>query len=178
VKSARLTAIFLAVTITASLTALAVLPRPSAPTTSSVALVGTPAASEGVRDDLPPRASRSRLYVAPSPSKSPHVDHPPARKATSSSPRATRSRTSHIPTGVWDRLAQCEASGDWHEHGSNGFYGGLQFTIGTWRSYGGTKFAWRADYATRDEQIAIAKKVLAGQGWGAWPACSRKLGLR
>jgi LysM repeat protein len=78
---------------------------------------------------------------------------------------------------TWDRLAQCESGGNWHINTGNGFYGGLQFTAGTWRAYGGAKYAARADLASRSQQIAIAEGVLKGQGWGAWPACSRKLGL-
>ena len=80
-------------------------------------------------------------------------------------------------TSTWDRLAQCESGGDWDINTGNGYYGGLQFSGGTWRAFGGEKFAKRADLATRVEQITIAEKVLDEQGWGAWPACSRKLGL-
>jgi hypothetical protein len=78
---------------------------------------------------------------------------------------------------TWERLAKCESGGDWHINTGNGFYGGLQFTKSTWRAFGGTKYASRADLATKMQQIAIAEKTLDGQGWGAWPACSRKLGL-
>lgn len=78
---------------------------------------------------------------------------------------------------TWERLAQCESGGDWNINTGNGFYGGLQFTKSTWKAYGGTKYASRADKATKMQQIAIAEKTLDGQGWGAWPACSRKLGL-
>jgi resuscitation-promoting factor RpfA len=78
---------------------------------------------------------------------------------------------------IWDRLAQCESGGNWHINTGNGFYGGLQFTSGTWRGFGGGRYASRADHASRSEQIIIAEKVLDAQGWGAWPACSRKLGL-
>jgi resuscitation-promoting factor RpfA len=77
--------------------------------------------------------------------------------------------------GTWDRLAQCESSGNWAINTGNGFSGGLQFTPGTWRAFGGTG---AAHHATREEQISVAERVLAAQGWGAWPACSRKLGLR
>lgn len=72
----------------------------------------------------------------------------------------------------WDRLAQCESSGNWATNTGNGFYGGLQFTYGTWLAYGGGAYAPRADLASREQQIAIAEKVLAGQGLGAWPACT------
>ncbi|MEE4024337.1 transglycosylase family protein [Gordonia sp. PKS22-38] len=84
-----------------------------------------------------------------------------------------------VPHGsVWDSLAQCEATGNWAINTGNGFYGGVQFDQNTWERWGGTEYAPRADLATREEQIAIAKKTQAAQGWGAWPSCSSKLGLR
>ena len=79
---------------------------------------------------------------------------------------------------VWDRLAQCEAGGNWAVNTGNGFFGGLQFTQGTWETHGGRAYASRADLATREEQIAVAKRVQASQGWGAWPACTSSMGLR
>ncbi|NLU62409.1 DUF348 domain-containing protein [Rhodococcus sp. HNM0563] len=79
---------------------------------------------------------------------------------------------------TWDALAQCEATGNWAINTGNGFYGGLQFTQQTWAGFGGTQYAPRADMATREQQIAVAEKVQAAQGWGAWPACTSKLGLR
>jgi resuscitation-promoting factor RpfA len=78
---------------------------------------------------------------------------------------------------TWDRLAQCESGGNWHISTGNGYYGGLQFSPSTWRGFGGGQYASSAHRASRAEQIAIAERVLARQGWGAWPACSRKLGL-
>jgi resuscitation-promoting factor RpfA len=78
---------------------------------------------------------------------------------------------------AWDRLADCESGGNWSINTGNGFYGGLQFTASTWKAYGGGAYASRADLASRSQQIAVAQRVLAGQGWGAWPACSAKLGL-
>lgn len=77
----------------------------------------------------------------------------------------------------WDRLAQCESGGNWHINTGNGYYGGLQFSAGTWNAFGGNEFAATADQASREEQIYVAEKVLASQGWGAWPACSASLGL-
>jgi resuscitation-promoting factor RpfA len=74
----------------------------------------------------------------------------------------------------WDAIAQCESSGNWHINTGNGFYGGLQFTKGTWIGYGGGKYASTADKATRGEQITIAEKVLKGQGIGAWPVCGAR----
>lgn len=78
----------------------------------------------------------------------------------------------------WDLIAQCESGGNWRINTGNGYYGGLQFSPQTWRSYGGGAFAATADRATRSQQIAIAEKVLRAQGWKAWPNCSRKAGLR
>ncbi|GLY64328.1 transglycosylase [Amycolatopsis taiwanensis] len=80
--------------------------------------------------------------------------------------------------GTWDALAQCEATGNWAANTGNGFEGGLQFTNSTWLAYGGGAYAQHAYQATREEQIAVATRVQAGQGWGAWPVCSRKIGLR
>ncbi|TCO58405.1 resuscitation-promoting factor [Actinocrispum wychmicini] len=79
---------------------------------------------------------------------------------------------------VWDRLAGCEAGGNWAINTGNGYYGGLQFDAGTWRSNGGTAYAPLPNQATREQQIAIATKVRdARGGYSAWPACSKKLGL-
>ena len=80
-------------------------------------------------------------------------------------------------TAVWDRVALCEASGNWSINTGNGFHGGLQFTPSTWAGFGGAEYATRADLATKDEQIAIARRVLEIQGPGAWPVCSVKAGL-
>jgi len=78
----------------------------------------------------------------------------------------------------WDRLAGCEAGGNWAINTGNGYYGGLQFDAGTWRSNGGTAYAALPNQATREQQIAIATKVRdARGGYSAWPACSKKLGL-
>ncbi|AYN42100.1 LysM peptidoglycan-binding domain-containing protein [Streptomyces dangxiongensis] len=78
--------------------------------------------------------------------------------------------------GVWDRIAQCESGGNWHINTGNGYYGGLQFSAGTWRAYGGTAYAPTADQASRSAQITVATKVQGAQGWGAWPVCSARAG--
>lgn len=75
---------------------------------------------------------------------------------------------------TWDALAQCESSGNWAANTGNGFSGGLQFTQSTWEANGGSG---SPAAASRETQIAVAEHVLASQGWGAWPACSAKLGL-
>lgn len=79
--------------------------------------------------------------------------------------------------GVWDKVARCESSGNWHINTGNGYYGGLQFTPSTWAAYGGRAYAPRADLATKREQITVAERVLKGQGPGAWPVCSVRAGL-
>ncbi|MFI7895859.1 transglycosylase family protein [Streptomyces sp. CACIS-1.16CA] len=78
---------------------------------------------------------------------------------------------------VWEKVAACESSGNWAINTGNGYYGGLQFSGSTWAAFGGTQYAPRADLATRDQQIAIAERVLDGQGPGAWPTCSVQAGL-
>ncbi|PPK97959.1 LysM domain-containing protein [Kineococcus xinjiangensis] len=85
---------------------------------------------------------------------------------------------SAAPVSEWDRLAQCESGGRWNINTGNGYSGGLQFHPRTWSGFGGGQFAPRAHQATREQQIVVAERVLARQGWRAWPACSRKLGLR
>ncbi len=101
----------------------------------------------------------------------------PATTSSSSSRRSTATRSSAAPAsgGVWDRLAQCESGGNWGINTGNGYSGGLQFAPGTWAAHGGTGSAHNA---SRAEQIRVAERVRASQGWGAWPACSSKLGLR
>ncbi|MFJ4466426.1 transglycosylase family protein [Streptomyces sp. NPDC089424] len=78
---------------------------------------------------------------------------------------------------TWDKVAACESTNDWNINTGNGYYGGLQFSQSTWEAYGGSAYAARADLATKDQQIAVAEKVLDGQGPGAWPVCSQRAGL-
>jgi nucleoid-associated protein YgaU len=88
---------------------------------------------------------------------------------------ATSASAASVST--WDAVAQCESGGDWSINTGNGFYGGLQFTNSTWAAYGGTQYAAQANQATQGQQIAVAEKVLASQGPGAWPVCGPKAGL-
>lgn len=80
-------------------------------------------------------------------------------------------------TKTWERLANCESGKRWHINTGNGYYGGLQFSRGTWLGYDGGHFARRADKASKRQQIAVAERVLDRQGWGAWPSCSDRLNL-
>lgn len=116
-----------------------------------------------------PSAPRPNVDKAPSPfdggAAIPDLFHPPRK------PVAPKKNT------VWDRLAQCESTSNWHINTGNGFYGGLQFQQSTWEAFGGLEYAPRADLATREEQIIVAERTLKGQTWNAWPSCSRQLGL-
>ena len=76
---------------------------------------------------------------------------------------------------AWDQVAQCESGGNWQINTGNGYYGGLQFAAQTWAGHGGAEFAPTADQATKEQQIAVAEKVLASQGAGAWPTCGGPL---
>jgi cell wall-associated NlpC family hydrolase len=78
---------------------------------------------------------------------------------------------------TWDKVAKCESGGNWSINTGNGYYGGLQFSQSTWAGFGGTRYAARADLATKTQQITIAEKVLAVQGPGAWPVCGARAGL-
>ena len=71
----------------------------------------------------------------------------------------------------WYAVAQCESGGNWSINTGNGFYGGLQFTQSTWAAYGGLAYAPMASEASPSQQMAVANRVLAGQGIGAWPVC-------
>lgn len=70
----------------------------------------------------------------------------------------------------WDAIANCESGGNWGTNTGNGYYGGLQFSQSTWNAYGGSG---SASSASRDEQIAVAERVLDSQGIGAWPVCGQ-----
>jgi resuscitation-promoting factor RpfA len=82
----------------------------------------------------------------------------------------------HADSVNWDAIAACESGGNWSINTGNGYSGGLQFSAGTWRAYGGGAYAPTAGQASRSAQIAVAEKVLAGQGIGAWPVCGKRAG--
>lgn len=90
-------------------------------------------------------------------------------------PLALAANAAAAPDSEWDRVASCESGGNWAINTGNGYHGGLQFSQGTWASHGGSEFASSANQASRDQQIAVAERVLATQGKGAWPVCGRGL---
>ncbi len=87
-------------------------------------------------------------------------------------PMALGTGTAAADSGVnWDAVAACESGGNWAINTGNGYYGGLQFTMGTWRANGGSG---APHAASRSEQIRVAENVLRTQGIGAWPVCGRR----
>src|ERR1700690_417253 len=79
------------------------------------------------------------------------------------------------PDTEWDRVAACESGGNWGINTGNGYHGGLQFSQGTWSAHGGGEYASSANQATREQQIAVAERVLATQGRGEWRVCGHGL---
>jgi LysM repeat protein len=131
----------------------------------------------GQRLALPNKGERIKHRPLPAPALTRVVSVERRAAPATSSRRSTATRSSAAPASgsVWDRLAQCESGGNWGINTGNGYSGGLQFSPGTWRANGGTGSAHNA---SRAEQIRVAERVRASQGWGAWPACSARLGLR
>ena len=116
------------------------------------------------------RASTTTYIIPPEPTTTTTKYIPPTTTTTIKSYSSSNS--------VWDSLAQCESGGNWSMNSGNGFYGGVQFMYSTWHSMGGGQFAEYPHNASREEQIIVAERLLNASGWGQWPACSRKLGLR
>ena len=88
-------------------------------------------------------------------------------------PLAIAATPAQASTTNWDAIAKCESGGNWSTNTGNGYQGGLQFSASTWRAYGGQG---SASSASREEQIAVAERVMAAQGPGAWPVCSKHSG--
>lgn len=100
------------------------------------------------------------------------------KKAAESAGSEAKPEVAAAGGAVWDKLAKCEAGGDWSTNSGNGYYGGLQFDKQTWSAYDGTQFAPTPDQASREEQITVANKIKDERGgYSAWPSCSSKLGL-
>ncbi|MFJ8542872.1 transglycosylase family protein [Streptomyces sp. NPDC093586] len=95
--------------------------------------------------------------------------------AAVAAPLMAAGNASAATASEWDAVAQCESGGNWAINTGNGYYGGLQFSASTWAAYGGTQYAPTADRASKSQQIAVAEKVLASQGKGAWPVCGTGL---
>ena len=102
---------------------------------------------------------------------------PSSRKRTASGGN-TAATPGPADSRMWNALAECESSGDWAIDTGNGLYGGLQIDRSTWLKYGGQAYAPLPSKATREQQILIAEKVRAAQGFSPWSSCASKLGLR
>jgi LysM repeat protein len=131
---------------------------------------------------VPAWLARAALAAIPASSPAPAVSlvqaDPPGAAPASAAP-ASAAPASAVPAASsgganWSAIAACESGGNWSANTGNGFYGGLQFTEQTWLGYGGGQYAPSANLATEAQQIAVAEKVLAGQGIGAWPVCGAR----
>jgi hypothetical protein len=111
----------------------------------------------------------------PEPAPEPEPEPEPAPAPEPEPEPAPAPASGAVDVSVWDRLAQCESGGNWSINTGNGYYGGLQFNLDSWRWVGGSGYPHEA---SKGEQIARAEILLERQGWSAWPACSSKLGLR
>ncbi|HEX7633183.1 MAG TPA: transglycosylase family protein [Candidatus Saccharimonadales bacterium] len=120
-------------------------------------------------EQVTPRA----LPASPVPASAPAPVAAPAAPTTKAVP-AVAPAVSSAGDGVWDRIAACESGGNWGIDTGNGFYGGLQFTLSSWQAVGGSG---SPNEASREEQISRAQMLQGRQGWGAWPACTAKLGI-
>jgi LysM repeat protein len=118
-------------------------------------------------------AERHLPSTVPPPSTAPPSSNT-AEPQSISPPKPKPVYTAVSSGSVWDRMAQCESGGNWSISTGNGYYGGLQFTLSTWRSVGGSGYPHQA---SPEEQIARASILQARSGWGQWPACAARLGL-
>lgn len=122
-----------------------------------------------------PQVAQRAVQAAPKVSRT-QVRQAVTQRATT---QPTQTRATSAPVGAspnyafWQKVARCESGGNWAINTGNGFYGGLQFTQQSWAGVGGLKYAPRADLATPAQQMAMADKLLAIQGPGAWPVCHR-----
>jgi hypothetical protein len=135
-------------------------PVTEAPTTSTTAAPTPIATKAPVRAAATPKPTTT---TAP-PTTSPPTTQAPAPSGVNGDPN---------DPATWDRMASCEAGGNWAANTGNGYYGGLQFSLSTWQRYGGTGYPHQASKAT---QIEVGKRLQAAEGWSAWPSCSRELG--
>jgi hypothetical protein len=144
-----------------------------APTTAPPTTVPVTAAPTTTEAPAPTTTAAPATTAAPPTTAAPTTTAPQQQQARSSDggyayddPRSTQ---------VWLDLAQCEAGGNWAANTGNGYYGGLQFSKGSWDAVGGTGYPHEH---SRDTQITMGRRLQAEQGWGAWPHCSEELGLR
>lgn len=140
------------------------------------------AAKEAARKHSATKESTQKEPTQKEPTQKESTQKDSTREAARKEPKAsTGGGTSASAGGVsstWRALAKCESGGNWAINTGNGYYGGLQFSQGSWLGAGGGKYAAYPHQASPAEQVAVAEKLRASGGWGHWPACSSKLGLR
>ncbi len=149
---------------------------------TSVALVGSSivigsvTSSDAIELAEPDAGVRVRMLSAKSRPGSEDLVTPD-RVAADAAMRATQARPAanvEVPPETWEKLAKCESNKRWDADTGNGYYGGLQFALTSWRAVGGNGYPHEAP---KHVQIGFAERLLERQGWGAWPSCSRRLGL-
>jgi resuscitation-promoting factor RpfB len=155
---------------------------PAIPPTPMLVVGGGPVAAQ--RSLLSARVAGAARSEAPAEALEAHPIPTPASAtmrptmvAVGVPPPAAPAGVALADTAVWDALAQCESGGDWGLNTGNGYYGGLQFSFGTWHDYGGGAYADYPHQATREQQIAVAERLRAARGYAPWPACRAELGL-
>ncbi len=173
----RLIGLALAVTLatTVALSASQASPEPSERSQAPNTAVRASEASESVLADLrpapapapPPTTAAAPTTTTAAPKRSPTPPPPHQQPAASSG--------DPYNDASWDRLAQCESGGDWTADTANGYYGGIQFSLSTWQSVGGSGYPHEA---SREEQIARGKALWERSGWASWPGCTRSFGWR
>jgi hypothetical protein len=139
----------------------------------------TPIAFRALEEAVPAEpapAPTTTTTVPPTTTTAPPPPPPPPPPAPA--PQPVASGTGYADPAnpaAWDRLAQCEAGGNWHINTGNGYYGGLQFSLSSWQAVGGPGYPHEQ---SRETQIAMGQRLHAHGGWSHWPACSLKLGYR
>lgn len=128
-----------------------------------------------IRIPRPDEKLTTRPLPTPTPAIAPASTPTSVPVVRSAAPRPIAQAAPVASSSIWDRLAACEAGGNWAINTGNGYYGGLQFSLSSWQAVGGSGLP---SNASREEQIQRGEMLLARQGWGAWPACAAKLGLR
>lgn len=134
---------------------------------------------------MPSSTTAASATVLPPETTTTTIDLSFLNTTTTTHPQTTTTRkpqeTKTYTVGNWDMLAQCETGGNWSTNTGNGYGGGLQFahtnSWSSWRSFGGTEFSDNPWDATREQQIVVAERILASNGWKAWPGCANKLGF-
>lgn len=148
------------------------------PPTNSSGVVVTPVAPTVVARTpnlAPPTTAKRRSKTSVTTTTATTAITSSATSATSAAPVTDNASTGAIPDSAWAALRKCESDANYRANTGNGYYGAYQFAVGTWRKLGYTGFPHEASPAIQDE---AARRLQAKSGWGQWPACTRKLGLR